>query len=194
MKRTRRTERSNCVVDFLRILYRNVMTWLSMKKNRTFSDSSLLCILTGMVNQNMDPRSSSDVTPITPPINLTNWRDMERPRPVPPKRRVEEFWWMSVNEVGMECYIHLLVEKGQKVDRHRWQKDQSQYHYPTLFSFEKLLLSGGLTCCISNLRWTSPGDELGMSPTEQTTLTDPAAVNLTAFPMRFMRTEPTASY
>lgn len=57
----------------------------------TLIDSGAEYVLTGMVNQKMDPCSGSEVTPMTPPINLTSWRDIERPKPVPPKRRVDEF-------------------------------------------------------------------------------------------------------
>lgn len=47
-------------------------------------------ILTGIVNQNLDPTFNSDSTPIAPFMSLTSCLEMESPRPVPPKRRVEE--------------------------------------------------------------------------------------------------------
>lgn len=54
---------------------------------------------TGKVNQKVDPRPSSDVTPIPPPSSLASSRDIERPRPVPPKRRVVELsaCWKGTN-------------------------------------------------------------------------------------------------
>jgi hypothetical protein len=54
---------------------------------------------TGRVNQNVDPRPSSDVTPIPPPSSLASSRDIERPKPVPPKRRVVELsaCWKGTN-------------------------------------------------------------------------------------------------
>jgi hypothetical protein len=174
---------------------RQHQTVWQIKDDRTFSDSWVLCIFTGMVNQNLDPRSSSDATPITPPINLTNCRDMESPSPVPPKRRVEEFWWRSVNEVNSYGRIHTSAcWKGTN----NWSTSLAERPIPVSLRSIICLASRSsweqeVTYCISNLRWTSPGDELGISPTEQSTSTDPAAVNLTAFPMRFIKTEQTRS-
>lgn len=56
--------------------------------------------VTGKVNQNVDPRPSSDVTPIPPPSSLASSRDIERPRPVPPNRRVVELsaCWKGTNK------------------------------------------------------------------------------------------------
>ena len=65
----------------------------------TSCDSSDSKVFTGIVNQNVDPTPSSDCTPMTPPISLTNCREMERPKPVPPKRRVDELsaCWNGTN-------------------------------------------------------------------------------------------------
>ena len=40
------------------------------------------------VNANVDPRPGSLSTRIEPPISSTSWRTIDKPRPVPPKRRV----------------------------------------------------------------------------------------------------------
>ena len=49
----------------------------------------------GIVNQNVEPRPGFDVTPIAPPMSLTSCRDMDNPSPVPPNRRVEEFYFYT---------------------------------------------------------------------------------------------------
>ncbi len=43
---------------------------------------------TGSVNQNVEPLPTSLCAPVWPPIISTSLRTIDRPRPVPPKRRV----------------------------------------------------------------------------------------------------------
>ena len=59
--------------------------------------------LTGIVNQNVDPTSTLESTPMVPPSNLTNCREIDKPKPVPPKRRVEELstCWKGTNSVSV---------------------------------------------------------------------------------------------
>lgn len=66
---------------------------------RTCRDSSVSMTLTGMVNQNTDPTPSSDWTPMAPPMSLTNWREIDKPSPVPPNRLVDELsaCWKGTN-------------------------------------------------------------------------------------------------
>ena len=53
----------------------------------------------GSVNQNVLPSPGSLSTPSVPPMAVTNWREMARPRPVPPNLRVVE---ESACENGVE--------------------------------------------------------------------------------------------
>ncbi len=156
--------------------------------NQTFSDSLLLYTFTGIVNQNEDPLSSSEVTPIAPPINFTNWREMDRPSPVPPKRRVEEFWRVLLKGQQLCDMVHTSAcWKGTN----NWSTSLAERPIPVslLIKFQPRKCYRRLKhYWISNLRGTSRGDELGILSTKQRTVTDPEAVNLTAFPIRFMST------
>lgn len=69
----------------------------------TFRESTESLMVTGTVNQNVEPTSSFDWTPIFPPIKLTSCLDIASPRPVPPNRRVEELsaCWKGTNSKSM---------------------------------------------------------------------------------------------
>ena len=75
------------------------MTELEYQIDLTLLASGPRYTLTGKVNQKVDPRPSSDVTPIPPPSSFASSRDIERPRPVPPNRRVVELsaCWKGTN-------------------------------------------------------------------------------------------------
>lgn len=61
-----------------------------IRVQRTCRDSSVSMTLTGMVNQKTEPTPSSEWTPIAPLMSLTNWREIDKPSPVPPNRLVDE--------------------------------------------------------------------------------------------------------
>lgn len=44
----------------------------------------------GRQREKVEPRPGSLSTETSPPIRSAKWREMARPRPVPPKRRVVE--------------------------------------------------------------------------------------------------------
>src|SRR4030043_1459749 len=57
---------------------------------------SIFCLVSGRVNQKVEPFPSLLSTPIWPPIILTNCFEIESPRPVPPCLRVvEESTWVK---------------------------------------------------------------------------------------------------
>jgi hypothetical protein len=78
----------------------------------TFRVSSDLYTVTGMVNQNSAPILIFEVKPIAPPINLTNCLEIDNPRPVPPKRRVDELsacWNGTNNRSASLCFKPMPV-------------------------------------------------------------------------------------
>ena len=98
------------------------MTRHDFRINLTFVASGPRYVVTGKVNQNVDPRPSSDCTPIPPPSSLASSRDIERPRPVPPKRRVVELsaCWKGTNNDSQWLFespipVSLRTLSGQPV-------------------------------------------------------------------------------
>lgn len=136
------------------------------RSNQTLVASGPRYMVTGKVNQNVEPRPSSDVTPIPPPSSLASSRDIERPRPVPPNLRVVEL---------SACW------KGTNSDA------QWLFESPIPVSLEGTSQSTAtainmMTHCTMNLMETISGSGVGLfGSTDTVHFTEPSSVNLTAF-------------
>jgi len=131
-------------------------------------------MVTGTVNQNVEPTSGVDRTPIFPPIKLTSCLDIASPRPVPPNGRVEELsaCWKGTNNKSMS-----LCERPIPVSLWRY-----------VCGWNLPLLDYEFAYWISNVNTTFSALKLDALFTEHTTFTEPFAVNLTAFPTKFIMT------
>ena len=142
------------------------MTEREYRIDPTFFASGPRFALTGKVNQKVDPRPSSDVTPIPPPSNLASSRDIESPRPVPPNRRVVE---LSACWKGTNNEAQWFFESPMPVSL----KTTPQLATTTVEV---------MTHCIMNLIETISGSGVGLfGSTDTVHFTEPWSVNLTAF-------------
>ena len=123
-------------------------------------------MFTGNANQKVDPRPSSDVTPMPPSSNLTSSRDIESPSPVPPNRRVVELsaCWKGTNKDAQWLFESPIPVSLQSVSQSAATVIEMTTH------------------CMVNLIGTTSGSGVGLSGSTDTVhFTEPRSVNLTAF-------------
>ena len=151
--------------------------------------------MTGIVNQKLDPTFSSDWTPIAPPMSLTSCLDIDKPKPVPPNLRVDEFY------VAGEILVSGVWHRDQLTSA-CWNgtnnNSTSDGDSPMPVSLRPLSNNAHhegnqTTHSMVNLRFTTSSlafdvDVCGLSIKVHVTWTDPRKVNFTAFPIRFINT------
>ena len=69
---------------------RTPVTSIGSRRSSPLPRTVASCLANCAVNQKVEPTPGSLATPISPPMSCTRRRQMDRPRPVPPNRRVVE--------------------------------------------------------------------------------------------------------